>query len=112
MPSRRSCALLQATILSPDPLTGAVVVLPSAVALATSNVAIRSLAAVTVKFVHPSGTLSSHETNRVPPCGTGFDPWAQASEPESMVVRQCTPSVESVSMMGLWGAREKNVQVM
>jgi hypothetical protein len=88
------------------------VMMPSTVPLAMSNVTIRWLAAVMVAFVQPSGTLSSHETKRVPPCGTGFELWAQASEPESMVVRQCTPPVESVSMMGLWGAREKNVQVM
>src|SRR5260370_40695687 len=91
MTSRRSAALLQATILSPDPLTGAIVVIPSTVPSVTSKVAIRSLAAVMVAFVHPSGTLSSHDTNRVHPAGTGSEPWPQDSEHEATGGAQCNP---------------------
>src|SRR5712691_1541759 len=60
--SRRSTGLLQATILSPDPLVGAMVVMPTTFPSPRSTVAIRSLPAVMVKSVHPSGTLSNQET--------------------------------------------------
>src|SRR5713101_6441183 len=110
--SRRSAALLQATILSPEPLIGPMAVRLATVPLATSTVAIIAFAAVMLKSVHPAGVLCSHDTYRVPPAGTGFEPWAQASAVESLVVRQVTPSVESVSMMGLGTAVEKKVQVM
>src|SRR5712692_8779351 len=112
MTSRRSAALLQATILSPDPLMGAMTVRLVTVPFPTSKVAIIPLAAVMLKLVHPAGTLCSQDTYSVPPAGTGFEPCAQASGVEIIVVRQFTPSVESVSMMGLGTALEKKVQVM
>jgi hypothetical protein len=59
-------------------------------------------------LVHPAGTLCTQGTYTMPPAGTGFDPCAQASAVETMVVRQFTPSVESVSMIGLGTTVEKN----
>src|SRR5712664_2931911 len=107
--SRRSNGLLQATILSPEPLMGPMAVRLATVRLATSTVAIMALAAVMLALVHPAGTLCTQDTYTLPPAGTGFDPCAQASKVETMVVRQFTPSLESVSMMGLATTAEKNV---
>src|SRR5579859_783455 len=54
--SRRSDGVLQATIRSPLPLIGAIAVRDNTPALATSSVAIISLAAVMLKLVQPAGT--------------------------------------------------------
>src|SRR5260370_26724461 len=80
MTSRRSEALLQATIASPEPFTGAIVVIRETDPVPTAAVAIISLAAVTLAFVHPAGTDCSQETYMVSPAGTGLDPCPQASE--------------------------------
>src|SRR5712691_13410786 len=56
MTSRRSAALLQATIASPEPFTGPIVVVRETDPVPTAAVAIISLAAVTLALVHPAGT--------------------------------------------------------
>src|SRR5579859_1615601 len=62
MTSRRSWALLQATILSPEPFTAAMVVIRETVPVPAAAVAIISCAAVLLALVHPAGTDCSQET--------------------------------------------------
>src|SRR5712692_5073660 len=110
--SRRSVGRLQATILSALPLTAATLVTRSTVPLLTSNVAIISFEAVPVGLAQAAGVCWFQETNTFPPTASGVEPCAHASAADTLVVRQWMPSVESVSMIGLTGALEKNVHEM
>src|SRR5260370_41860142 len=103
MTCRRSAALLQATILSPEPFSAAMVVMRETVPVPAATLAIIWPAAVMLALVHPAGMDCSQETYTVFPAGTGLEPCAQAPAAEPVVVVQRPRSVDWLSMIGRAG---------
>src|ERR1700737_1742215 len=113
MTSRKSVGPLQLTRAPRLPRIGATTVRRSTAPVATFTAAIMTMACgFGFPAVHAAGTACSQDTYTVPPAGTGFDACEQPFAADTGWVCQCTPSVESVSMITLGTTGPNFVQVM